>query len=243
MTVVLNRPERLNALHAPAHLELQGAFDELAANPKLQLAIITGAGNRACCVGSDLKSRFHTGRDEFPVCGFAGLANRFDLNKPVIAAINGDAIGGGLEIVLACDLAVSVPGARFGLPEPKVGLAATGGLHRLARQLPAKIANWIALTGELFSARMALEYGLINEIVAPEALLDRVNLLASEILAGAPLSIRATKQMMQRGMDAPTLEAASRGEYPLVERMLSSREVREGMAAFLEGRQPRWQGR
>lgn len=134
--VTLNRPEVRNALHPPAHRELEDAFNRLETDDSLYCAVITGTGSKAFCVGSDLKYRAATGDGSMPKTGFAGLAQRYTLTKPVIAAINGDAIGGGLEIVLACDLAIAVRGARFGLPEPKVGLSAHGGLHALARQLP-----------------------------------------------------------------------------------------------------------
>ena len=123
-------------------------------------------------MGSDLKERAEVGSDQMPPSGFAGLTERFDLDKPLIALVNGDAIGGGLEIILACDLAIAVDTARFGLPEPKVGLAASGGLHRLARQLPLKWAMEIALKGQLFGAVEVKELGLINEIVPRQSLED-----------------------------------------------------------------------
>ena len=126
------------------------AFDLYAADPELRVAIVTGVGARAFCAGTDLKVRAATGRDDHPPTGFAGLTGRFDLFKPVIAAVNGLALGGGVEIVAACDLAIAAAHAEFGLPEPRVGLAALGGgvLHRLARQMPMKQAMWLALTGQ-----------------------------------------------------------------------------------------------
>jgi crotonobetainyl-CoA hydratase len=136
MEVSIQRPDVLNALNSQAHSELADTFDKFAKDSALNIAVIRGSGERAFCVGSDLKERSEFGSDRMPPSGFAGLTERFDLEKPVIALVNGDAIGGGLEILLACDLAIAVDTAHFGLPEPKVGLAASGGLHRLARQLP-----------------------------------------------------------------------------------------------------------
>ena len=242
VTITINRPGRMNALDPPAHRELQDAFDRFADDPDLRVAVITGAGDRAFCAGSDLVERARLGRDDMPRCGFAGIVERFDLDKPVIAAVNGHAIGGGLEVVLACDLALSVPGALFGLPEPRIGLAAEGGVHRLARQLPAKVASRIALTGELFPAATALEFGLINGLSEPDAIMADVRSLADKILAGAPLAIRATKEMMRGGLEAPTLEAAFGGSYPVRDRMLASRDAIEGTAAFLEKRPALWKG-
>ncbi len=232
----------MNALDPSAHRDLQDAFDRFAENPELRVAVISGAGDRAFCAGSDLAARARLGRDDLPRCGFAGIVERFDLDKPVIAAVNGHAIGGGLEIVLACDLALSVPGALFGLPEPRVGLVAEGGLHRLARQLPAKVANRMALTGELIPAATAVGFGLVNGLSEPGAIMADALALADEILAGAPLSVGATKEMMRRGLDAPTLEAAYRGAYPARDRMLASRDADEGIAAFLEKRPAIWKG-
>ena len=152
MEITIQRPEVLNALNRKAHAELADAFDRFAENSVLNISVLRGSGERAFCVGSDLKERAEVGSDQMPPSGFAGLTERFDLDKPLIALVNGDAIGGGLEIILACDLAIAVDTARFGLPEPKVGLAASGGLHRLARQLPLKWAMEIALKGQLFGA-------------------------------------------------------------------------------------------
>ena len=150
LTITIDRPEVLNALHLDAHLELDRAFDLYAADPALRVAIITGAGDRAFCVGTDLKSLAVTGEYEYPPGGFAGITKRFDLWKPVIAAVNGLCLGGGVEIVAACDLAIASDHAEFALPEPRVGLAALGGgaLQRLARQMPMKDAMWLVLTAQ-----------------------------------------------------------------------------------------------
>jgi len=243
MTVTMDRPEVLNALDPAAHGQMARAFDRYAADDDLHVAILTGAGEKSFCVGSDLKVRSEMGGDDMPATGFGGLAERFDLMKPVIAAVNGHAIGGGLEIVLACDLAVAVPGAKFGLPEVKVGLAASGGLHRLARQLPMKHAMDIALSGRLFSAETARDYGLINQVVDADVLMDTVRGLANELLEGAPMALRATKQMMLEGLGAASLQAAFNAQYAEYDAMLKSADAVEGSAAFLENRKPVWKNR
>ena len=239
--IAIRRPEVSNALNAAAHAELHDAFDRFASDPRFRVATITGEG-RAFCAGSDLKERGSNGIADLPPSGYAGFLNRFDLDKPVIAAVNGHAIGGGTEIVLACDLAVAARGAKFGLPEPRVGLAAEGGLYRLARQLPAKTANRIALLGELFDADQALECGLVNEVVEPRRLRDAVDRMTRALLANAPLALAATKQMLRRGADAPSLEAAHSGKPPGLEAMLASDDAAEGVRAFVEKRPPRWTG-
>jgi crotonobetainyl-CoA hydratase len=243
MTITINRPEVLNALDPSSHRQLSEAFDRYAADDELRVAIITGAGNKVFCVGSDLKVRAEMGGDDMPATGFAGLTERFDLLKPVIAAVNGHAIGGGLEIVLACDMAVAVPGAKFGLPEVKVGLAASGGLHRLARQLPMKHVMEIALTGTLFDVDLAMKFGLINRIVEPQNLAEEVASLAEGLMESAPISVRATKQIIADGLKEASLQAAFSADYSVYEKMLASDDAKEGSKAFLEKRKPEWKNR
>jgi len=245
LTVTIDRPEVLNALHPPAHGELARAFDLFAADPTLRVAVITGAGDRAFCVGSDLKARALTNRDDHPSTGFAGLTRRFDLFKPVVAAVNGLALGGGLEIVLACDLAVAADHAEFGLPEPRAGLAALGGggLQRLVRQVPMKQAMALALTGRRIGAGEARRIGLVNEVVHKNDLSGAVRALCDEILAGAPLALEATKQAMLQSLEKPGLAAAIDARYAAAERMLASEDAKEGQRAFAEKRKPRWRGR
>ncbi len=243
--ITINRPRALNALDPATHRALSAAFDAYAADDALRVAILTGAGERAFCVGSDLKARAETNADDHPPTGFAGLTHRFDLFKPVIAAVNGLAIGGGVEIVLACDLAIAVEGAEFSLPEPRVGLAALGGggLQRLARFLPLKQAMDLVLTGRRVTAAEAQAMGLINAVVPPAELRDRARAYATMIIEGSPLAVQASKQVMLQSLSLADLQAALRATYPAAERMLASEDAKEGQRAFIERRKPNWQGR
>ena len=247
LIMTIDRQHRRNALHPEAHHQLASLFDTFAVSDKLLVAIITGAGNKAFCSGSDLSVEAGLDRANLPPTGFAGIAERFDLIKPVIAAVNGDAIGGGMEIVLACDMCVAVPSARFSLPEPRVGLAASGGLHRLARQMPLKQAMEIALTGRTFTADELVGMGVVNQLSpflngAANALVTALE-TAALICENAPLSVRATKQMMMSGLNMPDLKTAFATRYPAFEAMLASEDAREGRLAFLQKRRPKWQGR
>ena len=243
--ITINRPKALNALNLAPHRELAAAFDAYAADSALRVAIITGAGERAFCVGSDLKARAETNADDHPPTGFAGLTHRFDLFKPVIAVVNGLAIGGGVEIVVACDLAIAAEGAEFSLPEPRVGLAALGGggLQRLARFLPLKQAMDLVLTGRRITATDAKAIGLINDVVRAEELRTSVRAYAMQIVEGSPLAVRASKQVMLQSLAMPDLHDALRATYTDAERMLASEDAREGQRAFVERRKPQWQGR
>jgi crotonobetainyl-CoA hydratase len=211
----------------------------------LRVAAITGTGERAFCVGSDLKARQIGNKDDHPPTGFGGISHRFDLAKPVIAAVNGLALGGGVEIVAACDLAVAADHAEFALPEPRVGLAALGGggLQRLARDLPLKYAMELVLTGRRFNAEEAMRIGLINAVVPRAELKTRVRQMAEAIIEGAPLAVEASKQVMLQSLAMPDLQTALRANYPAAERMLASEDAREGQRAFVEKRKPRWQGK
>lgn len=251
LTITINRPELLNALHRDAHYELSEIFDAFAGDDSLRVAILTAAGERGFCVGSDLKSKAKAGNplaqstEEKPSTGFAGLCTRFDLYKPVIAAVNGAAIGGGLELVLACDLAVAAEHAVFSMPEPRVGLAAlggSGGLARIVRQIPFKQAMRLILTAQRITARQALEMGLINEVVPADQVLAKARELAGEIILSAPLAIEASKAVALSSLSS-SLERSILDQHPAAMRMLLSADAKEGPLAFSEKRAPRWQGK
>lgn len=243
LIVTINRPEVMNALHPAANFELQDAFNTYAADPDLWVAIITGAGERAFSTGNDLVFQAKGGAIEVPPTGFGGLTSRFDLNKPVIAAVNGYAMGGGFEIALACDLIVASENAVFALTEPRVGLAAlAGGMHRLPRQIGLKAAMGMMLTGRRVSAAEGKELGFVNEVVPQADLLAAARRWADLILECAPSSIRATKESVMKGLDKAGVEEAMLGNYPEVGNLFRSKNFREGPRAFAEKRKPNWSG-
>jgi crotonobetainyl-CoA hydratase len=245
LLVTIDRPEVLNALHPPANHELAVVFDEFAADPELWIAILTGAGDRAFSAGNDLKYQAAgEGRLDIPSAGFAGLTSRFDLSKPVIAAVNGLAMGGGFEIVLACDIVVASEKAVFALPEPRVGLAAlAGGLHRLPRQIPLKAAMGMILTGRRISAAQAEALGVVNEVVAPDDLVAAARRWAAEILECSPVSVRTSKQVVMQGLRHASLEEAMTGRYDAIVDLVKSEDFKEGPQAFAQKRKPAWKGR
>ena len=245
LTVTLNRPEVLNAFNQAAHWELNAVWDAYAADDTLQVAIITGGDGRAFCVGSDLKDLAANGPHTYPPGGFAGITTRFDLWKPVIAAVNGLCFGGGVEILAACDLAIASDDARFALSEVKVGLAALGGgaLQRLAREMTMKDAMWLALTGQPIDAEEAKRIGLVNRVVPRGELAGAAQALARDLLECAPLAVQASKQVMLQSVGEPTLEAAMSRTYTAAERMLASEDAKEGPIAFAAKRKPVWKGR
>jgi enoyl-CoA hydratase/carnithine racemase len=241
--VTINRPEVLNALHPAANEELSRVWDDFVADGDVWVAILTGAGERAFSAGNDLKWTAQHGVPRMPKGGFAGLVARDDIWKPIIAAVNGFALGGGLEIALACDVIVAVESARFGLPEPRVGLtAAAGGVHRLPRHIPLKIAMGLMLTGRHITAAEAARLGLVNEVVPSAELLAAAERWAREICECSPLAVQATKQAALLGLGRPVAEAMS-ASYPAVRKLFSSEDAVEGPRAFAEKRKPVWRGR
>lgn len=245
MTVRLNRPERLNALHPMANAELGEVFDDFADDDDMWVAIITGEG-RGFCAGNDLRYQAEGGERVPTPRGFGGLTTRFDLTKPVIAAVNGVAMGGGFEIALACDLIIASDKAVFALPEPKVGLAAlAGGLNRLPRQIGCKRALGMILTGRHVAAEEGERLGFVNQVVASEGLMAAAMELAEQIIACSPLSIRASKDVVYRSLDFASLEDSMtdiRQAYDSVKTLIDSEDFIEGPKAFAEKRTPNWKG-
>src|SRR6202041_3742672 len=220
--VTLNRPEVLNALHADANDELAAVWDEFAERDDLWVGIITGAGGRAFSAGNDLKVQAAGKRRPNGPNGFAGLSHRFNLDKPLIAAVNGVAMGGGFETALACDIVVAAENAVFALPEPRVGLIAGSGVHRLPRMIGQKAALGMILTGRRVSAAEGKELGFVNKVVPQGEALAGAKRWAALILECSPMAIRASKQSVYRSLDEPTLQKAMTTTYPAVQANLES---------------------
>lgn len=244
--VTMDRPPA-NAIDQAMSDGLDDAFTRFTDDAALRVCIVTGAGERFFSAGWDLKE-VAAGRDDesrFGRGGYMGLTERWDLNKPVIAAANGITAGGGFELALACDMIVAVADARFMLPEATHGLVAEGGgVLRLPRLLPEKLAMEMLLTGRAAHAEELFRHGLINRIVAREALMESALELARAVLRAAPTSVEATKEIVRTTShlslcDAYTLMRS--GELPAYARMRASPNRREGPRAFAEKRPPQWQ--
>ncbi len=246
--VTINRPERMNAHHPPCFHEMWRVICEFRDDPEMRVAILTGAGDRAFSAGNDLKYQAETvaaGRPMWaPEEGESGSFHTdFECPKPIIAAVNGYALGGGFEIALACDIIIAADHARFGLPEPTVGLnAAGGGMHRLPRQLPLKLAMGMLLTGRHITAEEAYRIGIANEVVPLADLMTTAEKWAADILRCAPLSVRSTKEAAMKGLDMPLLEAMNT-TFPVTRQMQASEDFVEGPLAFSEKRPPNWKGK
>lgn len=243
--ITLNRPEVMNAVHPPASWELHEAFDAFESDPDQWVAIVTGAGERAFCAGNDLKHHARGAAGRFPPTGFGGLTSRFSMTKPLIAAVNGVAMGGGFEMALACDIILASPNAQFALPEPAVGLAALGGgLLRLPRQIGLPRAMSMILTARRVSADEGKALGFVMEIAPQDGLLAAAQELAEQICRLSPLAIRASKQVALEGLNVADLAAATarQAELPAVRALVTSQDFLEGPRAFAEKRAPVWRG-
>ena len=246
--VTLNRPERMNALDNHSHRELIEIFDDFESDPDEWVAIITGAGDRAFCAGNDLKATAQASangeRRVDASSRFAAITRGYDCPKPLIAAVNGVAAGGGFEIALACDIVISADTARFGLPEPRVGLiAGAGGIHRLTRQIPLKHAMGLLLTGRLISAAEGERLGFVNEVVPAAELIGAAERWAQEILECSPLLVALTKEAAHDGFGLHVDDAIARDWERRIPRMLGSEDYIEGPRAFAQKRRPAWTGR
>ena len=242
--ITLNRPERRNAVDAAMTAQLREAIDRLERDARARVGILTGAGDRAFCAGMDLRA-FAAGQGAAIIEGRGGFAGftAYPRTKPVIAAVNGAALGGGCEIVLACDLVVAAEDATFGLPEVKRGLFATsGGVLRLPRLIPRARALELLLTGDVIDARTALGLGLINRVVPAGELLESTRGLARSIAANAPLAVRETLALAHAVFSLPERGLQARNDEAWA-RIAASEDAREGPRAFAEKRPARWKDR
>ena len=243
MEITLNRPGAYNALHGPAHRELDAAFNELERNKELWVGIITGAGDKAFCAGNDLKATQEGGDISAPKSGFGGIASRYDREKPVIAAVNGVAMGGGMEIAMACDIIIAAQNARFALPEVKVGLfAAAGGVQRLSRQIGRKKAMELILTGDHFDAQTALAYGVINHVSngVGAAVMEDARKLAQKLLLSSPSSMAASKRVLNELDALERMNESIDSSGPAMLELMKTNDAKEGVLAFVEKRAPKW---
>ena len=245
--VTLDRPDRMNAVDAETEAELEAIWSEIERRDDISCVVLTGAGEKAFCAGADLKGgNGSSGVDYWAVGrenGFGGLAFRRSLDVPIIARVNGYALGGGFEMVLGCDIVVTVETARFGLPEARVGrMPLDGGMILLQRKIAFNRAMAVMLTGRQFSALEMANYGIVNEVVPAAELDAAVDRWVSDIVACAPLSLRAIKQTVNRTAHLSPAEAQAL-RTPALIKALKSEDAMEGVAAFKEKRAPIWRGR
>ena len=249
--ITIDRPERMNAFDADTHLAFSQAIDRFQADDDLWVAVLTGTGDRSFCAGRDLK--WTAAMNEAPeaeraeaaakMAAATRLQDRFDLVKPIIARINGYALGGGLELALACDIIVAADHVELGLPEPRRGLIAGAmGVHRLPRAIPHHLAMGYLLSGRHMTAARAYEIGLVNEVVPSARLDEAVDAWVADILACSPVAVRATKQTALEALHL-SLAEANRYVAPWEARRRTSDDAKEGPKAFAERRTPDWTGR
>lgn len=241
MTITMNRPEARNAINGDTARGIAAALEQLDSDDSVRVGILTGAGGTFCS-GMDLKG-FLTG--DLPSVegkGFGGLTEALP-RKPLIGAVEGYALAGGCEMALSCDMLVAAETSKFGIPEVKRGLvAAAGGLMRMPRQIPQKIAMELALTGDFMSAQRAADLGLVNRIVAEGSALDSAKELAAAINANGPLAVAVSKQVVLQSADWSTSEMFTK-QNEIAVPVFSSEDAIEGAAAFAEKRAPNWKGK
>jgi enoyl-CoA hydratase/carnithine racemase len=243
--VTINRPERLNAMTVAMDEDLAAVWAEIDADPAVRVAVLTGAGERAFCVGADIGDLDGRGAERVGFGGgLTGLGGPLvTLATPLVAAVRGHALGGGCELALCADLIVAAGDARFGLPETRIGIIGDAGvLHRAVRQLPQRVAMAMILAGEPLDAERALHFGLVNEVVPPDRLAAAADAWADRVAAMSPLANRAAKEAVMSRRDHP-LDVALATRFTGIERYQASDDRREAARAFAERRPPAWSGR
>jgi enoyl-CoA hydratase/carnithine racemase len=246
--ITINRPDRLNAIDPQTSYELHSAFSDFRDDEELWVAILTGSGERAFSTGNDLvvMSEARSGGGEqtrAPRAPFGGITRDFECWKPIIAAINGYCLAGGLEIAASCDIRVAAEHAQFGVPEVTRGIIpGASGTQRLPRMLPKGIALELLITGARFDAEWALRYGLVNYVVPADQVLPKARELAQTICENGPLAVRAAKESALRGLELP-LEEGLKQEIEFSRKVIATEDAREGPLAFAQKRKPEYKGR
>jgi len=244
-TFIFNRPEAMNALNVQIFRELHDAMADFRDDDELWVGIVTGSGEKAFCAGADIKETLSFLKDNaHSLWGFPTTPSRgMDMWKPLIAAINGFCLGGGLEIALSCDIRIAGEKARFGVPEVTLGLIpGDGGTQRLPRMIPSCLAAEMLLMGKIIDAQEAYRIGLVNTVVPPEEVMAKAKEYAKNMCKAGPLAVRAAKEAMIRGCEM-TLEDGLRLEYSLNAYLTSTQDHAEGKAAFIEKRKPAFKGK
>ena len=245
--ITLNRPERRNAIDGDTSRELHEAFNDFKNDDDAWVAILTGAGDQAFSAGADLRAMAESfaggGRGMRMDVPFAGISRGFDCWKPIIAAINGYCLAGGLELALSCDIRIAAEHASFGLPEPKRAIIpAASGTQRLPRAIPLAYAMELLLTGDRFDSAWALRAGLVSRVVPADQLMATAEEVAAKVLECGPLAVRAIKQAAVQGRDLP-FEEGLKLEGQLAGKVFTSEDAREGPTAFAQKRKPEYKGR
>ena len=242
LLVTMNRPEVYNAVHVDMHNEMAACWDEFAADRDLWVAVLTGAGDKAFSAGNDLKATA-SGANKKPMTptGFAGLSSRFDLEKPIIAAVNGFAMGGGFETALSCDIILASENAKFALPEVKVGFfAAASGVQRLSRYIGRLAAQEMMFTGRTIDAAEALKLGCCNEVLPHDKLMDRAMELAEQMCTVSPSAVKATKRVLNAMMAGDGMQDSIKYSREVIADLQKTEDFKEGVTAFVEKRAPNW---
>jgi len=242
LVVTMNRPAVYNAVHVDMHNEMSDCWDAFAADQDLWVAVLTGAGDKAFSAGNDLKATAKGGNlKPMPDSGFAGLSSRYDLEKPIIAAVNGFAMGGGFETALSCDILIASENAKFALPEVKVGFfAAASGVQRLSRYIGRLAAQEMMFTGRTILADEALKMGCVNAVVPHDQLMGAAMAKAEELCNVSPSAVKATKRVLNEMMKGDGMQASIAHSRVVIADLAKTEDFKEGVQAFVEKRKPNW---
>ncbi|MAM25767.1 MAG: enoyl-CoA hydratase [Rhodobacteraceae bacterium] len=242
LIVTMNRPDVYNAVHVDMHNEMADCWDSFAADQELWVAVLTGAGDKAFSAGNDLKATAQGGsKAKMTESGFAGLSSRFDLEKPIIAAVNGFAMGGGFETALSCDIILASENAKFALPEVKVGFfAAASGVQRLSRYVGRLAAQEMMFTGRTITAAEALEMGCVNEVHAHDMLMAKALEKAEQLCTVSPSAVKATKRVLNDLNRRDGMAESIAYSREVIADLSKTEDFKEGVNAFVEKRAPRW---